>query len=59
MSNVWMEAHVVMKPAVVDRDMLEIIVKNQFVRNHVKMVADVLVQIDALVSMDTQADIAK
>ena len=48
-----------MKPAVVDRDMLEIIVKNQFVRNHVKMVADVLVQIDALVSMDTQADIAK
>ena len=54
-----MEAHVVMKPAVVDRDMLEIIVKNQFVRNHVKMVADVLVQIDALVSMDTQADIAK
>ena len=59
MSNVWMEDHVVMKPAVVDRDMLEIIVKNQFVRNHVKMVADVLVQIDALVSMDTQADIAK
>ena len=48
-----------MKPAVVVQVMPEIIVKNQFVKNHVKMAADVLVQIDALVSMDTQADIAK
>ena len=54
-----MEDHVVMKPAVVVQVMPEIIVKNQFVKNHVKMAADVLVQIDALVSMDTQADIAK
>ena len=48
-----------MKPAVVVQVMPEIIVKNQFVKNHVKMAADVLVQIDALVSTDTQADIAK
>ena len=48
-----------MKPAVVVQVMPEIIVKNQFVKNHVKMAADVLVQIDVLVSTDTQADIAK
>ena len=48
-----MEAHAETKLAVVVQDMLEIIAKNLFVKNLVKMVDDVLDQIGVLVFMDT------
>ena len=54
-----MEAHAETKLAVVVQDMLEIIAKNLFVKNLVKMVDDVLDQIGVLVFMDTQEDTAK
>ena len=59
MSNVWMEAHAETKLAVVVQDMLEIIAKNLFAKNLVKMADDVLDQIGVLVFMDTQEDTAK
>ena len=54
-----MEAHAETKLAVVVQDMLEIIAKNLFVKNLVKMADDVLDQIGVLVFMDTQEDTAK
>ena len=54
-----MEAHAETKLAVVVQDMLEIIVKNLFAKNLVKMADDVLDPIGVLVSMDTQEDTAK
>ena len=54
-----MEAHAETKLAVVVQDMLEIIAKNLFAKNLVKMVDDVLDQIGVLVFMDTQEDTAK
>ena len=54
-----MEAHAETKLAVVVQDMLEIIAKNLFVKNLVKMADDVLDQIGALVFMGTQEDTAK
>ena len=47
------------KLAAVVLDMLEIIVKNLFAKNLVKMADDVLDPIGVLVSMDTQEDTAK
>ena len=54
-----MEAHAETKLAVVVQDMLEIIAKNLFAKNLVKMADDVLDQIGALVFMGTQEDTAK
>lgn len=54
-----MEAHAETKLAVVVQDMLEIIAKNLFAKNLVKMADDVLDQIGVLVFMDTQEDTAK
>ena len=59
MSNVWMEAHAETKLAVVVQDMLEIIAKNLFAKNLVKMADGVLDPIGVLVFMDTQEDTAK
>ena len=54
-----MEARAETKLAAVVLDMLEIIVKNPFAKNLVKMADDVLDPIGVLVSMDTQEDTAK
>ena len=54
-----MEAHAETKLAVVVQDMLEIIAKNLYAKNLVKMADDVLDQIGVLVFMDTQEDTAK
>ena len=54
-----MEAHAETKLAVVVQDMLEIIVKNLFAKNLVKMADDVLDPIGVLVSMDIQEDTVK
>ena len=54
-----MEAHAETKLAVVVQDMLEIIAKNLFAKNLVKMADDVLDPIGVLASMDTQEDTVK
>ena len=54
-----MEDHVEMTHVVVDQDMLEIIAKNLFAKNLVKMADDVLDLIDVLVFMDILVNIVK